>query len=169
MTYRCKTWNSIQDVDSDDWNDLKRGPHDIFMDIRFICAIEKGTAEESQFRYLIFYDEQDHPVASCCLSSVFSYYQLDSSMQKEGWRRRCVDFVNRFAPSIMHGTIVLCGLPISGVGSQLQFAGTVRRPDILQQLDETIRSFARELKAESVSLKEFTQKECGELEHLAVL
>jgi len=169
MGYRFEVCHSIQDINVEDWNQLKHREHDMFMDTRFIQAVENAMGEECQFRYVIVYDEQSRPVASTCLSSVFSWYQLDSGIHQSKFRKRAINFLNKAVPWFLYGPIVVCGLPVSGVETQLRLTFDARREEVMQILNEALEQFAKEVKANSISFKDFNEEEALNLESLAEL
>lgn len=169
MAYRFEIWNSIDEVNLNDWNSLQRKPVDLFMQTRFIKAIEQSMNDQCQFRYLIVYNEQEETVASSCLSSVYSYYQLDPTLFEPGFRKRTIETINKVAPWFLYGPIVLCGLPVSGIETQLRIADGARRADVLQLIDENLKALAKETKANSISFKDFDDHGVEKLEALSEL
>jgi hypothetical protein len=71
MGFSYRLFNSMGDVDLADWQRVSfECGNSIFMDPRFIAAVEIGMRESCRFWHIIIYDEMRLPVACASLSAI---------------------------------------------------------------------------------------------------
>src|SRR5712691_8382486 len=71
MPYTCRVFESIDAVDLAAWERVcSECGAAIFMDPRFIAAVETSMKESCRFWYAIVYDDGDRPVACAGLSTM---------------------------------------------------------------------------------------------------
>jgi len=155
MTYSYRLYNSIDEVPRDDWNRLREGEADLFMDPRFVAAVEHGLADQGKFWCFLAYDEAGEPVASACLS----LYRLDGALFCRGMVKWGVDCIRRVFPRYLWLRVLFCGLPVSGGQSHLRFAPGTDRRQVLGLLDEALRQTAARERCIIIVFKEFDQDE----------
>jgi predicted N-acyltransferase len=61
-------YDSIRDVDVDEWNRVRNPRHDPFMDPGFIEAVENSMGTVCRFRHVVVRDKSGTPIAAACLS-----------------------------------------------------------------------------------------------------
>ncbi|HEV8004350.1 MAG TPA: GNAT family N-acetyltransferase [Planctomycetaceae bacterium] len=165
LEYTVSVYDTIRDVDPDEWNRV-RDPHaDPFMDPGFVAAVENSLGNTCRFRPLLVRDEQGQPVAAACLC----YFPVDAAVLANGFARRIANVINGVAPFLLRVPLLLVGLPVSCGASHLRFAPEADREAVLRLIDEQARLFARETKAKCIVFKEFESHECHDLQPLAAL
>ncbi len=165
VEYTASLYESIRDVDPEEWNRV-RNPHaDPFMHPGFVAAVENSLAKTCRFRQVIVRDEHGQPMATACLC----FFPVDAAVLANGFARRVANVINSVAPVLLRIPLLLVGLPISCGGSHLRFAPEADREAALRVIDDEARKFARETKAKCIVFKEFEDHECHDLESLAAL
>lgn len=165
MDYSYTLYDSINDVDAEEWNRLRRGERDPFMDPRFIRAVETAMAGTGRFQHVVFRDHNGVPAASACMCS----YRVDASLLTDGWTKKMAQWIGRLAPRLTHFNVVFCGLSVSAGQSHLRLAPGVDSAIVLRQLDGLLQQFAKQERAECIVIKELTAEECERLAPLESL
>jgi predicted N-acyltransferase len=165
IEYTASVYDTIRDVDPDEWNRVRDPDADPFMDPGFVAAVENSLGETCRFRPLVIRDELGQPVAAACLC----YFPVDAAVLANGFARRMANVINGVAPFLLRVPLLLVGLPISCGASHLRFAPEADRAAALRLIDEQAQLFARETKAKCIVFKEFESHECHELESLVSL
>lgn len=161
--YTREIWRSVDDIDLGAWNQL-RDPHDLFMDVRLMRAVELSMSRDATFRYVLFRDAGGTPAASACVCT----YAVDGTvLAEEGLARRLACSLKKISPALVQYKIVFCGLPFSGGQSHLRFAPGVDHRAIVKSLDTILNEVAREDRAKCIVLKEFQEHELAALESLS--
>jgi predicted N-acyltransferase len=165
VEYAVSVYESIREVDPDEWNRV-RDPHvDPFMHPGFVAAVENSFGHICRFRQIIVRDEHGQPVATACLC----FFPVDAAVLAGGFARKVANVVNKVAPVLLRIPLLLVGLPVSCGASHLRFAPEADRESALRLIDEQARKFARETKAKCIVFKEFEAHERHDLEPLAAL
>jgi len=165
LRYTASVYDSIRDVDPDEWNRV-RDPHaDPCMHPGFVAAVENSFGDICRFRQILIRDEHGHPVAAACLC----FFPVDAAVLADGFARKVANVINGVAPVLLRIPLLLVGLPISCGASHLRFAPEADREAVLRLIDDQARRFARETKAKCIVFKEFEAHECHDLEPLAAL
>lgn len=162
LAYSASVYNSIRDVDPDEWNHVREPHADPFMHPGFVTAVENSFADVCRFRQVVVRDEHGHPVATACLC----FFPVDAAVLANGFARRVANVINGVAPFLLRIPLLLVGLPASCGASHLRFAPEADREAALKLIDEEARKFAGETKAKCIVFKEFEAHECHELEPL---
>jgi predicted N-acyltransferase len=163
--YTASLYDSIRDVDPDEWNRV-RDPHaDPFMHPGFVAAVENSFGHICRFRQIIVRDGQGHPVATACLC----FFPVDAAVLADGFARKLANVINGVVPVLLRIPLLLVGLPVSCGASHLRFSPDADREAALRVIDEEAVRFAKETKAKCVVFKEFEAHECHDLESLAAL
>lgn len=160
--YSYTLHDSIQDVNHDDWNCLRRPGGDPFMDPRLILAVEKSMAGSGRFWHVVFRDDANRPVATACLSS----YRVDAGLLADGPSRTVVRALGRVAPRLVNINILFCGLCFSAGQSHLRIAPDADATAILRELDQIAVRLAKQVRARAIVFKEFDPDERRQIDHL---
>ncbi len=157
----CKysVYESIGDVDADEWNSVRTPSNDPFMELGFIESVENSMRTVCRLRYVVIRDKDDQAVATACLSS----YTVDGASLAEGSAKVVLSAIGRLWPWLMKNTIVMCGLPISTGDSHLRFAPEADRASVLAILDRLVCEFAKTERARFIIFKEFNAEGCRDL------
>ena len=163
--YHPVVYRSIRDADWEEWNRLRDPKSDLFMDPRYILAVENSMRSVCNFRHVLIRDEMNQPAAAACLCS----YTIDGAVLAEGATKKVAAVINRVAPILLQVKLMICGLPVSCAASNLRFAPQADRADCLRQIDQVVQSFACEEGSHCAVYKEFTTEEAGDLVSLEKL
>jgi predicted N-acyltransferase len=165
LLYSASLYESIRDVDADEWNRLRDPRADVFMHPGFVAAVENSFADICRFRRVIVRDEHGHPMAAACLC----FFPVDAAVLADGFARKVANVINGVAPVLLRIPLLLVGLPVSCGASHVRFAPEADREAALRIIDVEAKKFARETKAKCIVFKEFEAHECHDLEPLAGL
>lgn len=141
MNYACELYDSIDDVNADEWLDVCRNSENLYLDPRFLKAVELSFAAEAQIWYAVFRDDAGHAVAVTC----FSRYLIDGALSTRSFVRTLVTGVRRIFPGFLKFYILLCGLPIQACcNHQLAIADGADMAGIIAGLHEVASGLARQ-------------------------
>lgn len=166
LGYRYKLFNSINEVTSDDWNSVcQNSKEDLFMDLRFISTVESTMSQYSKFWHVIFYDNEDVPVActSLCRFDVDLFIFTNAHIKKAG------NFFRSMFPSFMTFKILFCGLPVSIGQNHLRLTPQADHDAVMKILDQILQELAQSEKSWFIVLKEFNSESCERMSSLAEL
>ena len=163
MKYSYKLYNSIQELDLNDWQQVvDQSKSKVFMDVRFLLTMEKSMNSYSRFWHIIFYDETGTPHACASLSN----FKTDLSIIANKTTKRFVCFLRKKFPSCLYINVLFCGLPISLGQNHLLFTPEANQAEIIKLLDRIIQEIAISEKASLIVYKEFDSEECQQLDIL---
>jgi predicted N-acyltransferase len=165
LAYTASLYDSIRDVDHDEWNQLRDAHADPFMHPGFIAAVENSFAGTCRFRPIIVRDEHGRAMASAYLC----FFPVDAAVLADGFARKIANVINGVAPFLLRIPLLLVGSPVSCGASHLRFAPEADREAALRVIDEEAHRFARETKAKCIVFKELEDRETHEVEPLAAL
>jgi len=165
MSCSYHLYESIGDVPLEDWDLLRRGRSDVFMDPRFVAAVERSMSDAGKFWCLLAYDGARRPVASACLS----LFPLDLALLGQRTLRRIADSVRRVFPTFLKLPVLFCGLPVSAGQSHLCLAPEADPRQALAAVDEALSRLARRQRALLVVFKELSEEDRDPLDHLLSL
>jgi len=163
-SYSHSVYQSIREVNWDEWNSVRDETRDVFMDPRFIAAVEKSLTD-CRYRHVVVRDGSGRPVATACLSS----FVLDGASLAQGALRKLLELVSRVVPWLVRSKLILCGLPVSAGQSHIRFAPDAHRESVLRIVDSVARRFAAAEWARLIIFKEIDADGCRELAPLVTL
>jgi predicted N-acyltransferase len=148
---RCSIHEKIGQCDADEWDEIVRASRSgILMSHGFVAAVEDAFKDEARFAHAVVYDDRR---AVACGS--FCAFPIDFNLLAEGFTRRVTEIISKPMPSLMHRTVVFCGLPVSVGARSLAIAPGARHEDVLRALHEIAVSVARRERAPYIVFKEF--------------
>jgi len=159
--YGFEVYDSIRRVSPEEWNSL-REPDDLFMDPRFIEAVENAMGRECRFRHVVVRDAQGRPMATACLSS----FVIGGASLAQGTAGKILAILERIVPWAIRSKLILCGLPVSAGQSHIRFAPEADREAALRIVDGVARKFAKKEWARLIVFKEIDPDGCRDLEPL---
>jgi predicted N-acyltransferase len=152
MAYTYRLFNSIDEVDPEAWERVRSAsPEPIFMDRRFIAAVEISMRQSCRFWHLIVYDETGLAVACACLSASM----IDLANVAHAGFAAIVKRAAGMAPWLRYVRVLTCGLPISVGKNSLALASRRDCRQILAMLDAVISELALQAGMHAVVYKEF--------------
>lgn len=163
--YGYTTFHSIDDVDAGLWQQATASSDNLFLDLRFLKAVELAFAHESQFRYVVVHDDSGTPIAATCFSS----YQVDGALMAPPLVRRLAAGVRRVWGGFFKYRLLLCGVPVSTCSHQLAITAGADVDRVLVTLNNAAHKIARECGCWLISFKEFPQETTERINGLARL
>jgi predicted N-acyltransferase len=159
MAYSYTLYHSINQVDAGEWQCLRRGPRDVFMDPRFLRVAERSMAGRTECAYVVFRDEQQLPVAAACLYSS----RLDATLLLKGRAKQVLQMVARAYPLLKSVPMECTGVPVPSGQSYVRFADGVDIDEILRLLDDLLGRMAARHGARFISIGEFDAEESSQM------
>ena len=152
MPFTNRVFNSIGEVDLTAWERVRsESGGSIFMDPRFIAAVETSMKENCRFWYVIVYDDNGRPAACACLTAM-TIDLADLADPRLAWViRRMPKLLSRFRKL----KLFICGLPGSPGEKNLALISINSSAEILSVLDAVIRDLATETRSDAIVYKEF--------------
>jgi hypothetical protein len=145
-------FNSIHDVEPTQWDGIRSACNgSIFMDVRFIAAVEMSMKQIDRFWYIVVYDDRGTPVACTC-ASVMSADLADLVPPKIGGLIRQVPAI---FSRLRHLKLLICGLPVGTGHHVLALAEPAATATILSVIEGIIAGLASEIGPDVVVHKEF--------------
>ncbi len=150
MGYTCRIFDSIDDVDLASWQRVRSECDEpIFMDPRFVAAVEISMKQSCRFWHIIVYNEDALPVACASLSTIM--IDLLDTVDP-----RLASIVRYLIPSTLRKLkLLVCGLPVSAGQKALTLALPRSSPEILSTLDAVISPLASKMRVHAIIYKEF--------------
>jgi predicted N-acyltransferase len=151
--FACRVFNSIDEVDLEAWQSVCRDSGaSVFLDPRFIAAVETSMKQNCRFWYVIVDDDEGRPAACACLTAT-TINLLDFTDPR-------VAFVIRHGPKFLSRfkqlKVLFCSLPGSPGEKSIAFTSKAASAQILAALDAVMDRLAAEHGAEVVIYKEFS-------------
>ena len=151
MSLTCRLFESIDDLDLAAWERvLVECGAPIFMDPRFVGAVEISMRRSYRFWYVIVY-ENGSPVACACLTAMTLDLADFSDPYVASILRRLPQVFSRFRRL----KVFLCGLPGLPADKALALSSPASSPKILSVLDELICDLAAQERSDGIIYKEF--------------
>jgi predicted N-acyltransferase len=149
LTYRL--FDSIDDIDLAAWERVhSECGAPIFMDPRFVGAVEISMRQSYRFWHVIVY-ENGRPVACACLTAMTIDLADFADPQVASIVRRLPRVLARFR----NLKVFLCGLPGLPADKALAVSSPASRPQILSVLDGLICDLAARERSDGIIYKEF--------------
>jgi predicted N-acyltransferase len=154
MSYSHRLFNSIDEVDVNDWQRVSCACGEpIFSDRRFIAAVEAGMRRSYRFWHVIVYDERGNPIACASLSATTIDIANVAHPGLSSMLRRLPEALRRLRTF----KVLFCGLPVSAGQHSLALTSRSDSLQILSTLDGTISDLAAELRMDVVVYKDFAR------------
>jgi len=151
MSLTCRLFESIDDVDLDAWERVhSECGAPIFMDPRFVGAVEISMRQSYRFWYVIIY-ENGRPVACACLTAM----KIDLADFADPHVASIVRRLPRVFSRFRNLKVFLCGLPGLPADKALTVSSPASSPQILSVLDGLICDLAAQERSDGIIYKEF--------------
>lgn len=152
-------YESIDEVDSGEWNRLRDAFGDVFMSPEYLRAVEKSMQNDSRFFYAVVRDENGQPAAVAC----FCLYVIDGTLLAGPVARILFRPLTWLLPELLRVKILFCGHPVSVGASHLRMAPGADPASVLNVLNEIAERLAGEHRARCIVFKEFDEEQCESL------
>lgn len=163
MPYSRQLYDSIDEVDVEEWRTVSRWSGNLYLDPRFLKAVEKSFSADSRFWYVVFRDDHGRVVAATC----FTRYLVDLSLHTPKLVQNVAGKVRCFWSRFLKYRMLLCGIPVSTCDCQLAIAEDADLDAVLAGLDDTAMELARKSGCRLISFKEFPTKLASRLSGLS--
>ena len=152
MPYTNRVFNSIGEVDLTAWEQVRsKSGRSVFMDPRFIAAVEASMKPNCRFWYVILYDGNSRPAACACLTAM-TIDLADLADPRLAWIiRHMPKLLSRFR----NLRLFICGLPGSPGEKNLALRPINSSAEVLSVLDAVVLDLATETGSDAIVYKEF--------------
>ena len=153
-SYSIRLFNSAAEIDYDGWQKVCAGAS-IFMDLRFVAAVESALKSTCRFWFAIVYDGRE-PVACAGLSTMTVDF-TDFGDTRVTWLVKYNPLLWRFRRMKM----LFCSLPGSAGDRSIVIAPGTDSACVLALLDEQMLAIADEARVDAIVYKEFMPGDVG--------
>jgi hypothetical protein len=158
-------FNSVADIDLADWQRVcSTGGASIFLDPRFMSAVEASMKPSCRFWFLIVYDDGGEPVACAGLSEV-TVDITDFADPRFAWIIKCMPGLSRFRRL----KLLFCSLPGAPGENNLVISATAANGQVLASIDHEMCRLAAETTADAIIYREFAPDRLEQLHPLLEL
>jgi predicted N-acyltransferase len=158
-----RVFNSIDEVDLGDWERVRAASDSsIFMDPRFLAAIEISMKATYQFWYVIGYDAHNHPAACAALCGM----TIDVADLAEPRLASIIRRVPKALTRLRGLKALFCGLPGSPGEKNLALTSPDAGPSGLQLLDQAVCDLAVRAGMDVTVYKEFGERDLAWMDAL---
>ena len=161
--YPCELYRSIDEVPAAEWKEVCRSSRNIYLDSRYLKAVELSFAAESQVWYALYRDAAGRAVAATC----FSRYIVDGALLASPLIQKIVSTVRRIWPGFFKFRLLIGGIPVTTCDCQLAITDDVDPEGILTGLNETAVNVARESGCRLISFMQFSPELAVRLDGLS--
>ena len=151
---RAQVFETIHDVDPQVWDALLNG-RSITFSHAFWKIIEESRLNDFHYRYVLFRDEDDQPVAL----ATFYVVTTDIAIFSPPWLRRWLESVRRVFPGFFKLRMLECGTPIILNSPPIVLHPDIDASEIVDQLHDVLKIYARKNGIFLVILRDFEQSE----------
>jgi hypothetical protein len=152
MPYTYRLFDSFDDVDLAAWGQVcSECGTSIFMDPRFIGAVETTMRQSYRFWYVIVYQDDGRPVACACLTAM--------TIDLADFAPPRVASIMRWLPGALSRfrnlKVFICGLPGLPADKAMAVPSSSAGPQIFAVLDGLICDLAAQARSDGIIYKEF--------------
>jgi predicted N-acyltransferase len=146
---QLKKYTSIHQIDQLHWDSILDSV-DILHSWQFIRIVEDAKVENSRFRYLLLYKEEE--LIATTVLSAFTI-SLDIFITDNAWVR----LIKKWLPHFFNVKILICGLPASFGQLNLKIVDEIFADEVCKMIAQEMRTLAKEWKIRFLSVKEFLE------------
>ncbi len=156
MVYSIRIFDSVSELDVNDWHRVQSAcGGSIFIDPRFMAAVENGMRQGHRFWYLIFYDDKGLPVACTSLCAT----TIDLANLADRRLAFAIRHVPVLSSRLRRLRALICGLPLMTGHNTLALTAPSVSEQILLMLDRSMRELASSTKIDLIVYKEFMERD----------
>ncbi|WP_299469218.1 GNAT family N-acetyltransferase [uncultured Gimesia sp.] len=152
-SYRCEIFETIDEVDHREWNEVCHYAHNLYLNPQFLKAVEKSFAPEAKIWYAIYRDAGNQVVAATCFSRY--YVDLAHMVAESSMLQKMILGGRRFHSGFGKIRILLGGLPLTTSDHQLAIHPDADLNLLTASLSDTARTLANESRCRLTAFKEF--------------
>jgi predicted N-acyltransferase len=166
MNHTCRLFTSIDEVDLTAWERVRaESGGSIFLDPRFIRAVEITMKQNCRLWYVVIYEEDGSPIACTCLT----FMDIDLANFAEPGLASIIQRLPRRLSRFRHLKMMFCGLPVSTGHHTLALIPMDASSQILATLDGVVRKLAAETATDAVVYREFERNDLDWVKPLLTL
>lgn len=151
---RAQVFETIHDVDPQAWDALLNG-RSITFSHAFWKIIEESRLNDFHYRYVLFRDEDDQPVAS----ATFYVVTTDIAIFSPPWLRKWLESVRKIFPGFLKLRMLECGTPIILNSPPIVLHPDIDPGEIVDQLHGVLKIYARKSSIFLMILRDFEKSE----------
>lgn len=151
---RAQVFETIHDVDPQAWDALLNG-RSITFSHAFWKIIEESRLNDFHYRYVLFRDEDDQPVAL----ATFYVVTTDIAIFSPPWLRKWLESVRKIFPGFLKLRMLECGTPIILNSPPIVLHPDIDPGEIVDQLHGVLKIYARKSSIFLMILRDFEKSE----------
>lgn len=142
-------FNTIHDVPKTHWDIIQNG-HSCTYSYEFWTILERAKLNDFRYRYVLFYDEQDNPLAFT------SFYTIttDITIFSTGWLKTTIARIRRTFPNFFQLKMLECGTPIT-LNKPYVVRQGIDEHSIIMALNELLLGLAQKQKHFLMVIRDF--------------
>lgn len=146
LTY--KIFQFFEDVPIEEWKTCCDKDNSVYLDPRFVTAVEKALINQAKFWYVIFYDSSHTPVSI----ATFSMYTMDLTILAVGRHKGIRGLIQKFFPSFK---AIVCGIPVPMGHSSFSLKNFPDKNALIDKCDEVMQHLGKLKNVNFFLYKEF--------------
>ena len=150
---QTKIFNSVRELPKEQWNGLLIGNSSTYS-YDFLELVEKSQLNDFEYKYILFYDDDNSPVAL----TVFYTITTDIAIFSSGKLKSLLHSVRQVFPNFLKLRMLECGTPITLNSPPIVSNRKVRELDIIITLDKLLMKVAKENNNILVVIRDFEPK-----------
>lgn len=154
-----RKYSSIHAVDPEHWDSIL-SCEDIFHTHRFVRLVEDSRVEQSEFFYLLFYEE-----GRLIATAVLSVFDINLGLFISS--SRLVRQIEKVFPKLFKIRVLVCGLPASFGQQNIKVREDKYAAEVCSLLAAEMRELAKELNIKFMTIKEFKDCEASLFSHFS--
>ena len=136
---QTKIFNSVHELPKEQWNGLLIGNSSTFS-YDFLEIVEKSQLNDFEYKYILFYDDDNSPVAL----TVFYTITTDIAIFSSGKLKSLLHSVRQVFPNFLKLRMLECGTPITLNSPPIVSNEKIPAFDIIRTLDNLLIKAAKE-------------------------
>ncbi|PZN80103.1 MAG: hypothetical protein DM484_10530 [Candidatus Methylumidiphilus alinenensis] len=150
---QTKIFNSVHELPKEQWNGLLIGNSSTFS-YDFLEIVETSQLNDFEYKYILFYDDDNSPVAL----TVFYTITTDIAIFSSGKLKSLLHSVRQVFPNFLKLRMLECGTPITLNSPPIVSNKKVPAFDIIRTLDKLLMKAAKENNNIIIVIRDFEPK-----------
>ena len=150
---QTKIFNSVHELPKEQWNGLLIGNSSTFS-YDFLEIVEKSQLNDFEYKYILFYDDDNSPVAL----TVFYTITTDIAIFSSGKLKSLLHSVRQVFPNFLKLRMLECGTPITLNSPPIVSNEKIPAFDIIRTLDNLLIKAAKENNNIIIVIRDFEPK-----------
>ena len=150
---KTKIFNSVHELPKEQWNGLLIGNSSTFS-YDFLEIVEKSQLNDFEYKYILFYDDDNSPVAL----TVFYTITTDIAIFSSGKLKSLLHSVRQVFPNFLKLRMLECGTPITLNSPPIVSNENIPAFDIIRTLDKLLMKAAKDNNNIIIVIRDFEPK-----------